>query len=138
MQFERQFNQTIDEPGIGESGGFPELRVHADGRETGNGVEFVDENFSGAAFEEEIAACHAGSIDRAKRANRVVLKNADLLSREWGGNHQPRAFFQVLSRVIVELTMRHNLAGNRSANVIIAQDRYFDLPPVDRTLHQDF
>src|ERR1700730_9056277 len=138
VQFEREFDQPINEPGIRESRGFPEFRVHADGRETRDGVEFVDKNLPTAAFEKEIAAGHSDAIDRAEGAHCVVLKSDHLLPGQWRGNHEPRAFFQVLGGVIVELAMRYNLAGNRSANFIVAQDGDFDLPASDSTLHYDF
>jgi hypothetical protein len=40
----------------------PHLRIHADGRESGDGVDLVDVQRSCRGFEEEIDAGHAGAL----------------------------------------------------------------------------
>src|SRR5579862_9756316 len=78
VEFEGQLDEAIDELRIGQAGSFPQLGIHADGCETRNRVEFVDEDFSICAIQEEIAASHTGSVNRAEGANGVILKCGDL------------------------------------------------------------
>src|ERR1700678_2934504 len=74
VEIERKLDQFVEQLRIRKSRRFPELRIHADGRETWNGVELVDEDFVGAALEEKVAPRHPGSVNRPERTDSVLLK----------------------------------------------------------------
>ncbi len=78
VQFEGEFDQAVDKLRVWQAGRLPQLGIHADGSEAGNGVELVDEDFSIRAIQEEIAARHTSSVDGAKGPNGVILKCGDL------------------------------------------------------------
>jgi hypothetical protein len=57
--FEGQLDEFVDELGEGNAAGFPEFGVHADGGEAGDGVHFVEIDFSAFFSKEKIDASHA-------------------------------------------------------------------------------
>ncbi len=61
-----QLDQAAEQVTVAEAGGFPQLRVHADRREPGNRVDFVQEDAAGALLEEKIHARHAQAFERAE------------------------------------------------------------------------
>ena len=46
-KFEGEFDEVVDQLWIGQPGSFPQLGIHADGGEAGNGVEFIDKTCEG-------------------------------------------------------------------------------------------
>src|SRR5206468_12967590 len=63
MAFERERDEAIEQLGILEAACGPHLRVHADGREAGNRVHFVQEQHAAVAGQQEVDARHAGAVD---------------------------------------------------------------------------
>jgi len=47
MQFEGEFDEAVDQLWIGQPGSFPQLGIHTDAGESGNGVEFIDKTCEG-------------------------------------------------------------------------------------------
>src|ERR1051326_5656800 len=60
VSFERQLDQAIEQLWIGKTARVPHLRVHADRREAGNRVDFVDVEHAAVAGEKEIDARQIG------------------------------------------------------------------------------
>src|SRR5215469_3284333 len=79
VKFEGELNEFVDQFCVGNAGGFPQLGIHADGGEAGDGVELVEIDLAGLAIEEEIAAGHASSVDGPKCTPGIVLERDDLL-----------------------------------------------------------
>src|SRR5580704_11900463 len=66
VKLERQLDQAINQLRVWQARGFPQLWIHADGREAGNRIEFVDEYLPVATLEKEIAPRHPGPVNRAE------------------------------------------------------------------------
>src|SRR5712691_6318167 len=64
---EPQLDQPLDQARVLDLCRLPQLRVHRDRGEAGDGVDLVDEEAVGAALEEEIDACEARGADRPER-----------------------------------------------------------------------
>src|SRR5437867_12275795 len=62
VAFERQLDEAGDEIAVGEAGVFPELRVHAHGREARYRVHLVEVCLA-VSGEEEVHPRQAGAID---------------------------------------------------------------------------
>src|SRR5437773_6955431 len=60
LALDREADQFVQEARQGEAARLPELGIHGNGGEAGQGVQLVDENAVGAALEKEIHARHAG------------------------------------------------------------------------------
>ena len=114
MHFKRKFNQLIDQFAEGYAAGFPEFRIHADGSETGNGVDFVQKELAAFFLQEEIHASHSGEFQRPKRVDSESLDFLRLRGLQISGNHQLRAFLEILRGVVVEFAVRHDFAGDGS------------------------
>ena len=57
--------------GYGSAAGRPHLRVHADRREAGDGVQLVDvQHRRLSPRQQEVDARHAGAVDRLERRDR--------------------------------------------------------------------
>ena len=108
---------------VRQAGGFPEFRVHADGGEAGDGVDFVQQNAPGAVLEEKVHAGHAQAFERAERAHGVFLKFFHLRLGELRGNQQARAFLEIFRGVIVKFAVRDDLAGNRTLSDLRCPER---------------
>src|SRR5690349_728053 len=67
---ERQLDEAIEQRAVAEAGGLPQLRVHADGRESGDRVHLVDVYRSIAPRHEEVDPGHARAVDRLERFDR--------------------------------------------------------------------
>src|ERR1700687_4905157 len=57
-----QSDQTVEQARELDAARSPELRVHADGRETWNRVHFVEVKHPAVACEQKIDARHAGAV----------------------------------------------------------------------------
>src|SRR5262249_55611398 len=137
MELEGQLDQTVDELRVRKAGSLPEFGVHADRGETGNGVEFVDVDFSVLAIEEKVATSHSGAVDGEEGAHGIVLKRSDLFFAERGGDHELGALFEIFGGVIVILAVRNDFSWNRGANLFIAEDRNLDFAAVDAAFDND-
>src|SRR5271156_4049688 len=138
MQLNRQLDQPINQLRIRQSGGFPQLRIHADGGEARNGVQFVHVNLAGALLKEEIAARHPRAVNRAERSHRIILKYSHLRLRQFSRDQQLRALFQIFRLVIVIFAMRHDFARYGSAHIVVAQHRNLNFAPHHAALHHNF
>src|ERR1700741_234567 len=76
--FEGERDETVDQFAEGDAAGFPELGIHADGSEAGDGVHFVEIDLSALLFQEEIDAGHAAQLQGAKGGYGQILKFFDL------------------------------------------------------------
>src|SRR5437870_10837280 len=75
---ESELDQAFDEPRIFDFSRFPQLRIHRDVREAGNGIDFVDQDAIRAALEKKVdarVACRADrtNADTARRRNSSVF-----------------------------------------------------------------
>jgi len=59
----RRSYEPVDQARELQAAGRPQLRIHADGREAGNRVHFVEVQDSGVAGEQKIDARHACPVD---------------------------------------------------------------------------
>ena len=59
----RRASGPVNQPGVGQAGGFPEFGVHADAGEAGDGVDFVQVDRAGDLIDKEIDPGHAGTIN---------------------------------------------------------------------------
>ncbi len=57
--------RRVTSAGAAQAARLPQLRIHADRGEPGDGVELVDVEGAGAALEEEVDARHAAALERA-------------------------------------------------------------------------
>src|SRR5512137_2516667 len=62
--FQRKLDETVDQLGVRHPAGFPEFGIHANAGETGYRVDFIEYHLAGVLFEEEVCACHAGTVNR--------------------------------------------------------------------------
>src|SRR5215212_9946677 len=103
MAFEGQLNEAVEEIFVGETTGGPELRVDARWGKAGDGVDLVDQQPVGAAFEEEVDARHArrvyGLEGRAGHAP-YLLRG---LFRNGGRGDELHSTLDVLGLVVVEV-----------------------------------
>src|SRR6266516_4426551 len=53
---ETEFDELLDQSRVLDVRRFPQLRIHGDVREARNGIDLVDEEAVGAAFQEEVDA----------------------------------------------------------------------------------
>src|SRR4051794_1666372 len=105
MAFEGQLYEAVEELFVGEAARGPELRVDARRGEAGDGVDLVEQQPVGAAFEEEVDARHARRVyDLEGRAGYApdLLRG---LVRDGGGSDELHPALDVLRLVIVELIL---------------------------------
>src|SRR5277367_1479443 len=69
VQLKCQLYKPVDQLCIGQARSFPQLRIHADGCKTGNGIQLVDVHLAAAALEEKITTRHSAAVDGAERAH---------------------------------------------------------------------
>src|SRR5258708_4148663 len=140
--FEGQGDELVDEFAEGNAAGFPELRVHADGSEAGDGVHFVEIDFAAFFLQEKIDAGHTAEFEGAKRLDGVVLDFLHLRGLEVGGNQELRAFFQIFCGVVVKFAVGDDFAGDRGFPIVIAEDGNFDFArdhaALDENFHREF
>ena len=113
---------------IGHAARRPHLRVHADRREAGDGVDLVD-------VERAAVAATAGSRRapcRRRRWRGTRRSPGACTSRgrrrvEVGGDHRLRPAVEVLRLVVVELARRDDLAGHRRLGLVVAEHGALDL-----------
>src|SRR5260370_39653503 len=86
--FESQFDQLVDEFAEGNAAGFPELWIHADGSEAGDGVHFIEIDLATLFLEEEVHSGHAASLESAKSIYRILLDFFDLRGLEIGATQE--------------------------------------------------
>ena len=105
---DRQRDQPIDQRRVGDAARRPQLRVHADGREAGHGVDLVDERArrSSATAGSRPAPCRRRRWRGTRRAP-AACTCAPRGGVEVGGNHRLRRGVEVLGLVVVELARRH-------------------------------
>src|SRR5512143_287034 len=91
-----QLDQAVDQFAIGDAAGTPQLRIHADRRKAGDGVELVEIYLPGVLVEEEIHARHARRVDCLVSLHSQLLDPLAGLRGQGGGNDQPRRAVYVL------------------------------------------
>ena len=135
---ESQGDEFVEELGEGEAAGFPEFGIHADGSETGDGVHFVEIDFSAVFLEEKIDASHAVEFEGAKGLDGEVLEFFDLGGFQSGGDEELRALLEIFCGVVVELVVGDDFAGDGSLRIVIAEDGDFDFAGGDGLLDENF
>ena len=86
MLVERQLNQAVDQLRIGNPRRLPHLRVHADRREAGDGIDFVQEDAPARlAPERNPPAPFRGIPGSGTRARRTPGISAPALWKAWPG-----------------------------------------------------
>src|ERR1700682_3461391 len=70
VTLDRERDQAIDQLRVRQPARVPHLRVHADRREPGDGVHFVQIEHLAVAGEQKVDARHAGAVDRLERPDR--------------------------------------------------------------------
>ncbi len=119
--FESQLDEFVDQFAEGNAAGFPELGIHADGSEAGDGVYFVEIDLAAFFLQEEIDAGHAAEFEGAKCGDGILLDFLHLRGLELGGNQKLRAFFEIFRGVIVKFAVRDDFAGDRCLRIVIAE-----------------
>src|SRR5690348_15399192 len=84
-----EFYQAADELGIADAAGLPELRVHADLGEAGDGVDLVDVELA-RGCEEEIHPAHALAVEGLEGLYGKLLHALQGRGIELGGDLQTR------------------------------------------------
>ena len=74
VPFDSEGNEAVDQCGIWNSRGFPQLRIHADGGETRKRVDLIHVELSRGAFEEQVDAGHAGTLQNFECGNCHLLR----------------------------------------------------------------
>src|SRR4029077_20460860 len=120
----------------------PHFREHADGSEAWDGVDLVEIDLAGFFLQEKIDAGHAAEFERAESFYGVLLDFLRLRGLEFGGNHDLRTLFEILSGVIVKFAVRDDFAGHGRFRVVVAEYRDFDLAGdhafLDENFHGEF
>src|SRR5579875_139495 len=65
MPFQSQRNELIDQLGVRNATAFPHLRIHADGGEPRQGIDFVDEQLPVLPVAKKIHARQSGTLYRS-------------------------------------------------------------------------
>ena len=104
----------------------PELRVHADRGEAGDGVHLVDVDRARCAFQQEVDPSHAGAVDRLERRDRQPLDLRGGRSRQIRRDEDLRPVVDVLGLVVVELARRDDFAGHRGRRLVVAEHGALD------------
>ena len=138
MPCERELNQAVEQSRVGQAAGLPQLGIHADGGEAGDGIDLVDENFSTGAIQQKIHPRHSFALAGAEGSYRQLLQAAHLGRRKFGRHAEAGGVFQVLGGVVVEVAGRQHLARQRGAGLLVAEDRDFELAAPDGALDQYF
>src|SRR4029077_3307376 len=105
-----------------------------DGSEAGNSVDLVQVDAPAGLFQKEIDTRHSPALQATERTHRVFLETPHLRFRKLCWNFQPRAFFQIFGGIVVEFSMRNNLARNRSLRFVVSEHGHFDFPATDIAL----
>ena len=135
--FQRQFDQAVYQLGIRQAAGFPQLGIHADLGEAGDGVDFVQVDGVGVFIDHEINARHPGAIDGLVSADGNFPDEFSRFSGQGGRDKQPGSAVHVFGFVGVELAAGFHLAGHGSLRFIISQYADFDLAHIfDATLDE--
>src|SRR5260221_4732824 len=103
VPFERKLDESVDQLRHGQPAVLPHLRVHADGGESGNGIDLVDVEAAGRRFEQEVDARHTAALHGEIAFHRQSTEIVGLLGRDAGGQLDLGLVQQVLVFVIVEL-----------------------------------
>ena len=131
MARDRERDEPFDERLIVDAARGPQLRVHADRREAGQGVDLVEIELTGrfgsAGNRRGRGRCRRspgtrGSPDARPRPACGASSTAGISSRE--------PLVDVLRFVVVELPRRHDLAGDRGLRVVVADHGALDLARV--------
>src|ERR1043166_5370591 len=107
---ESKLDQPLDEPRVLQLRRFPQLRIHRDAREAGDGVDLVDVKPIRAALEKEVDAREARCADGLERRDRVAAQLVALLLRQLRRDHELRGVVDIFVRIVVELAARQDLA----------------------------
>ena len=81
VALEGEAHQLVDELGVGEAAGLPQLRVHRDRGEAGDGVDLVDQHAAPVGLVEEVDAGHAVAPQRREGGDGESLQLGDDLGR---------------------------------------------------------
>src|SRR5207302_4023799 len=73
MPLDREPNEAVNQIRVSESGGRPQLGIHADGRESGHSIDFIDVNLFALRVHEEVYARQAGAFHGAKGGDGQLL-----------------------------------------------------------------
>src|SRR5215217_3860287 len=134
---QRQSDQAVHQLVQRHAAPLPETRVHADGGEAGDGIHLIDVDMVAVAVHEEIAARHAGQIERARRGDRYFLYLGQRAPVDWRRDKKLRVFVDVLGVVVVELIAGNDLADDRGDRLVVAEHRNLQLAGVYRFFDQD-
>src|SRR5215218_11259850 len=136
VAFEGEPYEAVEEILVGEAAGGPEPRVDASGGEAGDGVDLVQEQPPGVAFEEEVHPGHArGVYGLVCGAGYASYLRRSLIG-DIGGDGELHTALGVLGLVVVELVfLDDDLTRNGDLGFFVAERRDLYLPGVHAGLH---
>src|ERR1043166_9817969 len=131
-----ELEEALDQARVLQLRRLPQLRVHRDVREAGDGVDLVQVEPVRAALQEEVDARESGGADRLERVDGDLPDLLGLLFRQLRRNHELRFVLDVLVLVVVEVASRDDFARHARLRLLVAEDRDLDLARVDAALDE--
>src|SRR6185369_10706950 len=122
VTLEAEIDETADQFRVGQTSRGPEFGVHADGGESGHGIDLVQINFAVLGVHEEVHASEARTINRFEGSDGQLANLPGLRFAELGGNEQLGAFVEVLGVVVVKFLGRYDLARKGCFWSVITED----------------
>ena len=115
----------------------PQLGVHADRGESGDGIDLIDIDVFRRPFQEEVDSGHSLAFEHLKGPQSQLLDPFHLIRPERCGNEQFSAVVQILGPVVVEARPGDDFPGERRLGIGVPQDRTLDLARVQGSFHDD-
>src|SRR5262245_53000016 len=126
---EGEVDQPRDELGVGNAGGFPELRIRARRGEAGQRVDLVDKH-AALALDEEVHASEPRTVHGPEGLHRELAHAAGDLGRQRCGHLEGSVTLAVLRLVVVPLARVADLAGHGSLRMVVAEHGDLDFAPL--------
>ena len=121
MALQAKLDQAVEQFGIGNAAGLPELGIHADLREAGHRVDLVEIDRARILVEEEVHSRQPAQVQRDERLHRHAPDIRRRLLWNLRRDGEARGVVEILGAIVVELAAGRDLTDDAGDGFVVAQ-----------------